>query len=100
MNGAPDPRPGCVQDRKMRTHEEPRFALRLRWIGPPLIPRAGSAIQSPAHWQRREASTAAAILRRRLNLDPAHRRNAPADIVGPVDVALPHRHAVRERTAF
>src|SRR5262249_35019513 len=35
-----------------------------------------------------------------LNLHAAHRCNAAADVIGPIDVAVPHRHAVRKRTAF
>src|SRR6476646_11519516 len=37
---------------------------------------------------------------RSLDLCAAHWRETAADVVGPVDVALPHRHAVRERTAL
>src|SRR5262249_8733453 len=35
-----------------------------------------------------------------LDPDSADRRDAAADVVGPIDVALPDRHAVGKRTAF
>src|SRR5439155_26685944 len=35
-----------------------------------------------------------------LDLHAAHRREAAADVIGPVDIALPHRHAVRKGTAL
>src|SRR6266550_3764764 len=35
-----------------------------------------------------------------LNLQPAHWCHTAADVIGPVDVAFPHRHAVGKRTAL